>query len=379
MGSLLKTASEILLDLISIPSVSTLSNRPVIEYALEYLDPASWTIRLYESQPAGGLPKINLVATTLPVNQVPELTLVCHTDTVPFDPGWTEATRPVERDGKIYGRGSCDVKGFLACILAAVGRIDVQNLARPLSIVLSADEEIGCLGAKYLAKQGAVQSRYMIVGEPTGLRAAYASKGYALAEIVVRGKEAHSAYPDRGRSAIRDAARILKRLDVVASRLAAERNPAFDPPYTTLNVGLIQGGSAKNIIPGECRITVEWRPVPGPDPSDAAAWIEEELAKFSREIPGFHAEMNIQRLDAPFQPKLTRHLEKLVGSYTGRPTTTISFGTEAGHLGAGSFETVVFGPGDMTVAHKNGEFVPVKELLECVNCLVKTIETLCAP
>jgi acetylornithine deacetylase len=236
-----------------------------------------------------------------------------------------------------------------------------------LALILTADEEIGCVGAKRLASTNAVQARYMIVGEPTSLRPAHAGKGYGLAEIVVHGQEAHSAYPERGRSAIRDAARILERLDVAAAELAQHRNPDFDPPYTTLNVGLIEGGTAKNIVPGECRMTLEWRPVPG----------DEAVDLIRRELAPFPAELIVKRLDAPFQPGAGRTLEHRVNALTGRPSTTLSFGSEAGHLGRFAEQVVVFGPGDMTTAHKTGECVPLAELQQCSAVLRTLIHEFC--
>lgn len=356
-------AVDFLLDLVSIPSVSSLSNVPVIDYARRCFDPGVWNVELYPYQ---GGEKVNLVATTGagPV----ELALVCHTDTVPFDPAWSEATRPAIRDGHLYGRGSCDVKGFLACILEAIA--GMERPRRALAVVLTADEEIGCVGAKHLSAANAIEARYMVVGEPTGLRAAYAGKGYGLAEIVVHGQEAHSAFPARGKSAIRDAARILERLDAIAGELAGHQNADFDPPFTTLNVGLIQGGTAKNIVPGECRMTLEWRPVPGQPAGLAIDLVRRELAAFS-------AELIVQRLDMPFQPAAGRTLEERVRSLTGRPSTTLSFGTEAGHLGKHAEQVIVFGAGDMTTAHKTGECVPLGELQECTRILKTLIEEIC--
>jgi len=351
-------AVDYLLDLVSIPSVSSMSNGPVIDYACRHLDAGVWTTELYPYDD-----KMNLVART--GAGVVELALVCHTDTVPFDPAWTEATHPVVRDGNLYGRGSCDVKGFLACVLAAIDGL--SKPARPLALILTADEEIGCIGAKRLAAASAMRARYMIVGEPTGLRPAYAGKGYGLAEIVVHGEEAHSAFPDRGRSAIRDAARIVDRLDAVAAELAQRPNPAFAPAYTTLNVGLIQGGTAKNIVPGECRLTLEWRPVPG----------DNALDLIRRDLADFPAELIVKRLDAPFQPGVNRTLEHRVAALTGRPSTTLSFGTEAGHLGKLADQVIVFGAGDMTTAHKTGEHVPLAELEECTATLKALIQQFC--
>ena len=374
----MKSAADYLLDLVSIPSVSSMSNRPVIDYALSQLDSGVWSTELYAYCDPAGLEKVNLVARTAKgKDRAAELLLVCHTDTVPFDPAWPEAVNPRVRNGKLYGRGSCDVKGYLACVLAAVSGLDARRLSKPLAILLTADEEIGCVGAKYIAAKNAIRSRYAIIGEPTGLRPVRAGKGYALAEIVVRGKEAHSAFPARGRSAIYDAVRVVARLEQVAKKLATRKNSGFDPPYTTLNVGLIRGGTAKNIVPGECRITVEWRPVPGDDPNRAATLIREEVARLRRRYPGFHARLDVQRMDPAFDPSATDGLARLVESLARHSATTVAFGTEAAHLSSLTTETIVFGPGNMGTAHKSGEFVPIAELSRCVAILKTVIERTC--
>ncbi len=373
----MKSEIDFLLDLVAIPSVSSMSNRPVIDYALQQLDPSAWKTALHPYRDAAGFEKVNLVAVTKNGGAA-ELALICHTDTVPFEPAWQEAVNPRVRNGRLYGRGSCDVKGFLACILAAVSNIDIGRLSKPLAILLTSDEEVGCVGAKYIASRDAIRARYAIVGEPTGLRPVRAGKGYALAEIVVRGKEAHSAFPARGRSAIYDAARVVTRLEHVAKRLAARKNTDFDPPYTTVNVGLIQGGTAKNIVPGECRITVEWRPIPGQDAAWAAELIQQELARLHRRNPGFHAKLDVKRMDPAFHSAATSELAALVGSLMRRQSTTVAFGTEAAHLRSLTSETIVFGPGNMETAHRTGEFVPTAELSKCVELLKAVITRLCA-
>lgn len=374
----MKSAVEILLDLVAIPSVSTLSNEAVIEYASRCFVPAQWNLAPHPYHDAAGVRKTNLVATTRGgKSREAELALVCHTDTVPYDSDWTEAVHPAVRNGKLYGRGSCDVKGFLACVLETVAGLDAARLSKPLAVVLTADEEIGCVGAKRLAAKRAIQARYFLVGEPTGLRPVYAGKGYALAEIVVRGREAHSAFPARGRSAIFDAARIVGRLERVAARLAVRKNPAFDPPFTTLNVGLIHGGTAKNIVAGECRITVEWRPVPGQDAHWPAHLIAREIAALAAKLPGLDATLNVLRLDPPFEPSPTRYLVRTLESLSRKKAATVSFGTEAAHLRGKGGEAAVFGPGDMSVAHKSGEYVPVKDLAACVKHLRAVVGRLC--
>ncbi|HVO98679.1 MAG TPA: acetylornithine deacetylase [Bryobacteraceae bacterium] len=357
---------DLLLDLVAIPSVSPMSNAPMIAYAEQYL--RGWKKKRYCYRDAAGVEKINLIATTKP--GVAELALVCHTDTVPCE---AEGLRPMLRGGKLYGRGSCDVKGFLACILSAVSRVDVKALKKPLAVVLTADEEVGCVGAKFLAKKKAFRARHIIIGEPTGLRPVCAGKGYALGEIVVRGKEAHSAYPAHGHSAIVDAARVVLALEGVAKKLKTHKNRAFDPPFTTLNAGLIHGGTAKNIIPGECRITVEWRPVPGHPEDGAAHLIREMLAG----LRGIDAAFEVKRLDPPFEPSPSNELATMVQSLANTRPDAVPFGTEAAHLRGLGGEVIVFGAGDMTMAHTDHEFVPVKELRACAGNLVSIIERLC--
>src|SRR5438128_755099 len=195
-----------------------------------------------------------------------ELALVGHTDTVPYDPNWSEALSLTERDGKLFGRGACDTKAFIAAALTAVEGIDLARLTKPLALVFTADEEIGCLGAKRLADALPFTARYAIVGEPTQLQPMRAGKGYCLAQVTVRGREAHSAYPQLGASAIFRAAKLIAKIESIAQALKEQQHADFDPPYTTLNIGLINGGSAKNIIPGECRFMLEWRTIPGQKP-----------------------------------------------------------------------------------------------------------------
>jgi acetylornithine deacetylase len=217
----------------------------------------------------------------------------------------------------------------------------------------------------------------MIVGEPTSLRPIHAGKGYALSTVTVRGKEAHSALPSEGRSAIYDAARVIASLEQLAVELETDKNLEFDPPFTTLNIGLIQGGTAKNIVPGECRLTVEWRPIPGQDPDWVAHLIRERLAHLRQSVPGFNAEIEVHRMDPAFAPSATQHLSTMLASISGNAPATIAFGSEAAHLSGLTREVIVFGPGDMATAHKSGEFAPVAELNQCVGYLETAIRRLC--
>ncbi|HEX4202484.1 MAG TPA: M20 family metallopeptidase [Chthoniobacterales bacterium] len=387
------SVTEILMDLIAIPSVSSASNRAVIDYARQWLTPNQWTIRTFPYADPNGIEKINLVAAprrllrhgrpdeafASPIgssvtrgsreDDVPsvELALVCHTDTVPYPDDWPEAVHPKVMNGRVYGRGACDVKGFLACILAAVG--DPELAEQSLAVVLTADEEIGCVGAKRLLGEKRLNARNAVVGEPTQLHPVVAGKGYALGEVVVRGKAAHSAFPQAGRSAILDAVTLIDSIRKIGLRAATERHERFDPPFTTVNIGTISGGTAKNIVPAECRFLVEWRPVPGQNERWIADLIREELARAQREDPELQATFEPIRIDPGFetdsQSKLVGELERL----SGNAAVAVAFGTEAPYLKKLGAETVVFGPGDMKTAHSVEENVPVEELERCVEIL----------
>jgi acetylornithine deacetylase len=387
------SVTKILLDLIAIPSVSSASNRAVIDYARQWLTPNQWAIRTFPYADPNGIEKINLVAVPRRLFQhgppdeafaspigssvarrslehdVPsvELALVCHTDTVPYPDNWPEAVHPKVMNGRVYGRGACDVKGFLACILSAVGDPGISE--QSLAVVLTADEEIGCVGAKRLLGEKRLNARNAVVGEPTQLQPVVAGKGYALGEVVVRGKAVHSAFPQAGRSAILDAATLIDSIRKIGLRAATERHERFDPPFTTLNIGTISGGTAKNIVPAECRFLVEWRPVPGQNERWIADLIREELARAQGEDPGLQATFEPIRIDPGFetdrQSKLVGELERL----SRNAAVAVAFGTEAPYLKKLGAETVVFGPGDMKTAHSVEENVPVEELERCVEIL----------
>jgi acetylornithine deacetylase len=364
---------EILADLVRIDSVSSRSNAAIIEY-LERRCQALGLITRRLPYTELGIEKINLVALTHDAKEV-ELALVGHTDTVPYDPNWSEATNLTERDGKLFGRGSCDTKGFIAAALTALESVKPQ---KPLALIFTADEEIGLRGAKQLAENKPLRVRYSIVGEPTSLKPIRAGKGYSLAEVIVKGREAHSAYPALGASAVFRAARLINRLESIATQLRDDQHPAFDPPYTTLNVGVIHGGSAKNVLAGECRFTLEWRPIPT-QPSDHllnlfTAAIEEER----KSDPGFECEVDASRQDTGFETAPDSPLVKLLERASGKESGTVAFGTEAAQMMRLGSESVVIGPGDIREAHRTGEFVPVDELERCAEILRQSIQQLCS-
>jgi acetylornithine deacetylase len=294
------SVEKILAELVAFDSTSSRSNVEFVEHLAARAEELGLGARLLPYTDERGVEKAQLVAVprVLEDGGEVELALVGHTDTVPFDPAWAEALTLTECEGRLYGRGACDTKGFIAAALAALAETDVERLARPLALVLTADEEVGCLGAKRLAEGKFFRARHAVVGEPTGLRPMRAGKGYCLAEVLVRGREGHSAYPHLGASAIMRAARLVNRVEAVSEELKGLAHEAFDPPHTTLNVGLIRGGTAKNVIAGECRFTLEWRPVPGQEPGLVAELVRREAESLRRQDEGFDCEVVVTRLDA---------------------------------------------------------------------------------
>ncbi len=363
---------EILADLVRIDSVSTRSNAEIVAYLERRCEALGLITRRFPYADEQSVEKINLIALTHDVQEV-ELALVGHTDTVPYDPNWSEATNLTERDGKLYGRGACDTKGFIAAALTAVENI---KSGKPLALIFTADEEIGLIGAKKLAQAKPLRVRNSIIGEPTSLRPIRAGKGYSLAEVIVKGREAHSAYPALGASAILRAARLINRLEVIAAQLKEDQHPAFDPPYTTLNIGLIHGGSAKNVLAGECRFTLEWRPIPTQPSEHLLDLFNAAIAEEMKSDPDFQCVVDANRQDTGFETTPDSPLVQLLEKATGNESGTVAFGTEAAQMKLLGSEAVVIGPGDIREAHRTGEFVPVDELERCAEILKQTIKEL---
>jgi acetylornithine deacetylase len=381
------TVQQTLAELVAIDSVSSRSNAAMIAYLRQRCESRGLLVHEYPHVDANGETKINLVAQTSVCDPIDnsqaaacatiELALVGHTDTVPFDPAWTDALRLTEQDGKLFGRGACDTKAFIAAALTATENVDLTKLKKRLALVFTSDEEIGCLGAKRLVAARPFSVRYAIVGEPTSLQPMRAGKGYCLAEIAVHGREAHSAYPHLGASAIARAAHLIRAIEEIAEEIKIESHDAFDPPYTTLNVGLINGGTAKNVVPGECRFTLEWRTIPGQKTDRVLNAVRKVIAETGRTDSDFSCDIDAGRFDESFETRVTSELVQFLEQASARPSGTVAFGTEAPSMIALGAEAVVFGPGNIRVAHRTGEFVPIDELNQSVEILRRAIQRFC--
>jgi acetylornithine deacetylase len=344
---------QLLKSLVAIDSTSTRSNLPMVEALEARLRELGLKTTRQSYVDSAGVPKSNLIAQT--GAGVAELALVGHTDCVPFDEGWSEALLLTEREGNLFGRGSCDTKSFISASVAALANVK-SRLTKNVALIFTA-------GAKKLSDAKLVDVRQAVIGEPTSLTPVRANKGYCLAEIEIGGKEGHSAYPDTGASAIFRAARLLTALEAYSKgALRQQLREDFFPAFTTLNVGVIQGGKAKNVIAGHCLVTLEWRPIPGQPPERVLDDVKQMIRQCQAEDSDFVAEVKVLRMDSGFDTAPNAAVVERLAEYSGRAPVTVAFGTEGPQLAAMGCVPVVFGPGDIRVAHQTGEYVPVVEL-----------------
>jgi acetylornithine deacetylase len=370
---------EILRELVAIPTPSAVSNLPLLAWVAQFVEAKGWRVEMLPYTDENGVAKANLIArpADAPSDQNwIRFAFVCHTDTVPYSAEWIDSLklRALE-DGLLHGCGACDVKGALACFLAALDGLAPEQVHPEVALILTADEEIGCKGMERLLAATSLRIGAAIVSEPTSLRPGIAGKGYGLARISMHGLEAHSAYPREGVSAIAIAARFIHRIEGLTAKLAEDAaaptatSALFDPPYTTLNVGIIHGGSAKNIVAGTCSFLVEWRPTP----ADSPRAIFDELTSLAEamrsEEPRARIELELLRAEHGFAPAGVGPLQRRLGGTSSRAPVGISFGSEASRIARIADEVIVMGPGDMHTAHSDRECVPPGELNDWVRIL----------
>jgi acetylornithine deacetylase len=364
---------EILDRLVAFPTVSRDSNLALIEYVREFLLSRGIESRLYKD--STGL-KANLYASIGPVDRGGVL-LSGHTDVVPVD-GQAWSSDPFtlkERDGRLFARGSADMKGFIACALRAADRAAGMLLRAPLQLALSYDEEIGCIGVRSLVadmESWSHKPRFCIVGEPTLLRAAVGHKGKAALKAVCHGHAAHSANPDRGVNSIYLASDLIDRVRRRQSDISngGARDTAYEVPYTTLHVGVIQGGTALNIVPARCEVELEIRNIIEDDPAVLIAALRAdagEIANAQRGVAGTGIDIEIMHeypcLDTPGDAEVVEFVAMLTGH---QERIKVGFGSEAGLFsGTLGIPTVVCGPGSIEQAHKPDEFLATDQLMRC--------------
>ncbi|AOK02518.1 acetylornithine deacetylase [Burkholderia vietnamiensis] len=369
------TSSRMLLArLVGFATVSRDSNLAMIDFIRDYLDGYGVTSELFYN--AEGT-KASLYATIGPRDRS-GIALSGHTDVVPVDgQAWTvEQFRLTERDGRLYGRGTADMKGFIASMLAAVPALVARPLHTPVHLLLSYDEEIGCVGVRPMLEALAGREhrpRVCVIGEPTGLQPVLGHKGKLAMRCHVKGAACHSAYAPLGVNAIDYAAKLIARLGEIGAALARpeHRDERFDPPFSTVQTGLISGGRALNIVPAECEFDFEVRALPSFDahdvPSQLQQYAQGELLPRMRAVQP-DTDIRLQALGA--YPGLATAPDsdaaRLIAMLSGSDAFgTVAFGTEGGLFGAAGMPTVVCGPGSMDQGHKPDEFVTLEQLHGC--------------
>ncbi|EJL05111.1 MULTISPECIES: acetylornithine deacetylase [Pseudomonas] len=377
-----------LAHLVGFATVSRDSNLALIEFVRDYLQGLGVACELiYNTERT----KANLLASIGPA--VPGgVVLSGHTDVVPVDgQAWTADPFCLsEVDGKLFGRGTADMKGYLASVLAAVPTFLASPLRRPVHLAFSYDEEVGCLGVRSLLKvlpQRIPQPALCLIGEPTQLQPVLGHKGKLAMRCHVKGAACHSAYAPYGVNAIEQAARLIGRLGEISAELAdpSLHDPRFDPAYSTVQVGVIQGGTALNIVPADCRFDFEVRALPDFAPQRVA----EQLQDFAERtlLPRMRAvsvgtAIRFEPLSA--YPGLATSPDsgaaQLIARLCGSDAFgTVAFGTEGGLFHQAGVPTVVCGPGSMDQGHKPDEYVSVEQMAACDRLMDRLASYLCEP
>jgi acetylornithine deacetylase len=384
-----ESASRPLLEaLIGFPTVSRDSNLEMIAFIRDYLDDLGVRSELFYNPERT---KANLFATIGPLDRG-GIVLSGHTDVVPVDgQEWTvEPFRLSEKDGRLYGRGAADMKGFIASVLAAVPRFLERPLNLPVHLAFSYDEEVGCLGVRPMLeeiKRRPHKPRLCLIGEPTALKPVLGHKGKLAMRCHVKGAACHSAYAPYGVNAIQYAARLIGRLEEIGAELAQpERHDRrFDPPFSTVQTGVIKGGRALNIVPAECEFDFEVRALPGFNaeevPDKLRTYAEAELLPKMRSVQR-DTDIRLRPLSA--YPGLATSPDsdaaRLLALLSGcTEFGTVAFGTEGGLFEHAGIPTVVCGPGSMDQGHKPDEFVTVEQLAGSDAMMARLAEYLSTP
>lgn len=374
MRASLPATKELLARLVAFDTTSHKTNIPLIRFVEDYL--AGHGVESVRVPTADG-EKSSLFATIGP-SDTAGVALSGHTDVVPVD-GQIWDTDPfslTERDGRLYGRGSCDMKGYLACALAMVPQLKARRLKVPFHIAFSYDEEVGCTGVRPMIGEFGKSlpvPRMVFVGEPTTMTVVDAHKGPVRWRVELTGRAAHSSMPHLGVNAIAYAGRMIAELARMEEELrAGARDERFEPPWTTLQVTRIEGGTASNIVPAPCWFGWEIRGLPGFDPMTLDARLrrfaeEKCLPEMRRVAPEADIEITIGNRVSAFSADTRSEIVPLSLQLAGQNETfAVSYCTEAGLFQEGGAPAVVVGPGDIAQAHTPNEFIEIADLEKCL-------------
>ena len=377
---LFNNSVKILTDLIGFKTISGEDNTALIDYCDDILKKLGATsFRTYDDEKK----RVNLFATLKAKNSNNKKPIILsgHTDVVPVSKGWSsDPFTATIREDKLYGRGSCDMKGFIACALAYAPIYSKSDLDRDIHFSFTFDEETACQGAPILIeelKKRGIKNGICIIGEPTNMKIIDAHKGCYEYTTYFKGLAGHSSAPHKGVSAVEYASRYVNKLIELREKLK-ERTPKdsiFDPPHSTLSIGGIFGGIAHNVIADKCHVNWETRPVVKED----AVFLNQELDKYANEVllpemkkifPNASIEKDIIGEIVGFDREEKSDACELISNLTGdNSRQVVSFGTEAGLFQEIGISTVVCGPGSIEQAHKIDEFIVLDELKKCINLL----------
>ncbi|AOY44717.1 acetylornithine deacetylase [Psychrobacter sp. AntiMn-1] len=378
--------------LIAFDTVSRHSNLALIHDVRAYCEQLGLTVDLTFNE---AKTKANLFV-TVPAGENADqinngLVLSGHTDVVPVDgQDWTsEPFTATIRGDKLYGRGACDMKGFIACALTilpqAVQLSNSGQLRRPLHLALSFDEEVGCLGAPLILadlKARGITPDYCIVGEPTNMAMVVAHKGIAVYRCRVHGKSAHSSLIGQGVNAISYASKLVGYVDTLAEELSTrdDNDALFTVPYSTLSVGTIHGGTATNIVPNLCEFTFDYRNLPHMTQDDILAPIQAKVAELNAQMQARAPETGIELMQEESVPAMTDNnsaeLQSLIAALTGDDERhKVAYATEGGQFTNAGIPTIICGPGSIEQAHKADEYVELIEIKRCDGFLQKLLDS----
>jgi len=389
MSAIKLSVTDLLAKLVAFDTTSHKTNLPLIDFVRDYL--ASHGVESQLVPSSDGL-KASLYATIGPgatIGPADGKDAACggiglsgHTDVVPVTgQDWdSDPFQLTSRDGRLYGRGSCDMKGFLACVLAMVPQFRSRNLKTPLHILFSYDEEVGCTGVRPMIERFGdqlIKPRLIIVGEPTGMGVVEAHKGATRFAVEVSGRAAHSSMAHLGANAVMAAGRMIAWLGSKEAALRDRRDERFTPPYASLQVNVINGGFAQNVIPATCTFTIDIRNLPG----SPVRHLEQDIKAFAEAsiLPGLRAvapeaAVEVTRTNEipAFQAGDDSPATSLALQLAGQNETfSVSYGTEAGLFQQAGSSTVICGPGDIAQAHTANEFVDPGQLENCTAFLTR--------
>jgi acetylornithine deacetylase len=379
---------ELTAALVGLDTVSDRSNLQLLDAVEERLRDGSSAWRFERRRYTGrsGNEQANLIARLPGSLDAPGLVLGGHADTVPWQPGTRATVAASQEAGVLWGRGTCDMKGAIAAMLVAAGAAARSDdaLRLPLTLLVTAEEELGCLGAKRLLADGDLRGRMAIIGEPTSLRPVRMHKGYLGADVEVHGHACHGSRPDLGESALFPAARATLALRELGRTLEREglsysteagAASLWTPPYASLNVGVFQAGIARNVVPAEARFTVSVRPLPGNDMDELRRRVERAVAESTG--PGIRVELVWTTTDPPMRTPPDAEVTRLAEELTGKTAGAVCFSTEGKELNALGIPSIICGPGTIDVAHTDDEHVPLDELEAAVDLYRRAIDAVC--